>query len=77
MSLYIAVAVVLFLFAIFQTDKNRNILLILGIILLFIISVWRNFSVGTDTLNYKLSFDSIENDARFLSFRSNEIVFPY
>lgn len=77
MTIYICIALLLFFFVLIQNDKNKNILLLLSVIILFIMSGWRAYSVGTDTLNYKLGFDSQSTDFRFLDIRSNEILFPY
>lgn len=77
MTVYIFVALLLSFFAIIQNENNKNILLFIAILVLFVISGWRAFSVGTDTLNYKMSFDYLSYDLRFIDIRSNEIFYPY
>ncbi len=77
MSIYIVITLILAIFSVVEKKTNERILLFVGVAALFVVSAWRGFSVGTDTLNYKLLFDYTYNDIRFITIRTREFFFPY
>lgn len=77
MFIYIAITLILAIFSFVAKKSNEQLLLLISVAALFVVSAWRGFSVGIDTLNYKLLFDYSHNDIRFVSVRTRELLFPY
>lgn len=76
MFVYIFIAILIAIFSICQNEQNKKKLLLIGVGLLFVISGWRGYSVGIDTLNYKIWFDVAGDSIRTVFMRSNEWLFP-
>ena len=65
---FLFVTIFLGIFLTFQNNLIRNILTLILVSYLFVITAWRNYSVGTDTINYISFFDYLGSPTTKVDF---------
>lgn len=78
MSLYLWTALLIVILSLFFRGKRQKIGLLIGCIYLFVITAFRDYAVGIDTVTYEMMYNTTPEDIHSLSLRAlNERFFAY